>query len=194
MLRSVAVAATVSVLFAATAGAAPIRLSDLGSATATAAVLNGGAVQARNGASMRFADIDGGSAFCVGARSRCRGGAATLSFDTPQSGLDLQVSRLAKKSRAVVLIYSGDTLLRRVRVTNSRNLSFDMEGITHVEFRDRSRRHGMAFGVTMPMDNGPTTPPAAAPDELSAVPVPAGLPLMLGALAGLGLLLRRRAG
>jgi hypothetical protein len=193
MLRSVAVAATISVLFAATAQAAPIRLSDLGGATATAAVLNGAAVQARNGASIRFADVDDGTAFCVGARSRCRGGAATLSFDTPQSGLDLQVSRLAKKSRAEILIYSGDTLLRRVRVTNSRSLSFDMEGITHVEFRDRSRKHGMGFGVTLPMDNGPTTPPAVAPEELSAVPVPAGLPLMLGALAGLGLLLRRRA-
>jgi hypothetical protein len=193
MLRSVAVAATISVLFAATAQAAPIRLSDLGGATTTAAVLSGAAVQARNGASIRFADVDDGTAFCVGARSRCRGGAATLSFDTPQSGLDLQVSRLAKKSRAEILIYSGDTLLRRVRVTNSRSLSFDMEGITHVEFRDRSRKHGMGFGVTLPMDNGPTTPAAVAPEELSAVPVPAGLPLMLGALAGLGLLLRRRA-
>jgi hypothetical protein len=190
MLRSIAVAATVSVLFAATSQAAPIRLSDLGSATSSAVVLSGAAVQARNGTNMRFADVDGGTTFCVGARSRCRGGAATLSFDTPQSGLDLQVSRLARNSRAVVLVYSGDTLLHRVRVTNSRSLSFDMDGITHVEFRDRSRRHGMAFGVTLPTNDAPGT---SAPEAVSVVPVPAGMPLMLGALAGLGLLLRRRA-
>jgi hypothetical protein len=152
----------------------------------------GVSIQSRNANGLRFANVEGMSAFCVGARSRCRGGSATMTFDAPQSGIDLQISRLAKKSRAEVLVYSGDSLLQRIRVTNSRDLSLNMEGITRIVFSDRSRRHGMAFGVTLPMDTAPTTLVAVAPEEISPVPVPAGLPLMLGALAGLGLLLRRR--
>jgi hypothetical protein len=158
-------------------------------------VLSGLAVKALNGSTMRFADVDGGTAFCVEARSRCRGGAATLTFDTPQSGIDLQISRLARNSRAVVLVYRDDTLLHRVKVKNSQSFSLDLEGVTHVKFLDRSRRHGMAFGVSLPMYDGrlPTLGGTSAPNDLTAVPVPAGLPLMLGALAGLGMLLRRRA-
>lgn len=74
-------------------------------------------------------------------------------------------------------------------------MTFDYEGITRVVFSDRSSRRGMVFAVDLPIDAVAATSSARGADpvaELAAVPLPAGMPLILGALAALSLVARRR--
>ncbi len=198
-MRRALITVTLALGLAAPVAAAPLRLADLGTSTIQQLDLDGGILTANTGTSMRAGSVAAGTAFCVGARNGCRRGTAVLSFDTPRAGLEVTTSRLARGSKAFVMLYAGDRLLRRVRANTTQTMSFNLNGVTRVVFSDRSRRTGMVFSVNMPIETvAPTISEVASVAELPpdaplpVVPVPAGLPLALGALGMLGLVARRR--
>jgi hypothetical protein len=183
MMRAVVVAVALAAGLSMPAGASTVQQ------------LSGGVLSAATGTSIRALAVESGG-FCLKARNGCRRGAAEFSFDAPQSEFEIDVTSRSRNSKAVVMLYAGDQMVQRVRVTKSQTLTFDVEGITHVTFTDRSKGRGMMFAVTSPMDDATGSSSGLGGTEVAnipAVPVPAGFPLLLAGLASVVLMARRRA-
>ena len=195
MFRTALIALTLALGLSAAVDAAPVRLSDLSGPSTRSLDLDGGLLSAGRGTTMRTGSVEPGTAFCLRARNGCRRGTAALTFDAPRSDIEIRTSRLARGSKAVITLYAGDRIVRRLQVTKSRTMTFSFEGITRIAFSDRSRRLGMIFAVNLPMEPAVAPVPALAGGDAvqaAVVPLPAGLPLMVAGLAGLARAGRRR--